>query len=118
MDTQEQVYIPANISRICDIEVGMIYSAVLVPNNHQSGDKIPWLAVRVDPDEAEPTDEDLEAVKRELCGVDFPLQSEHVDASTRALREAWRRGMIVKIEARESPDSPVHVFWAASLDHV
>ena len=118
METKEQVYVPANISRICNLEVGMIYSAILVPNNHEAGGKIPWLAVRIDPDEAEPSAEDLESAKQELLNIEYPVTSDQVSASVVALQEAWRQGMIVKMEARESPDSPVHVFWAATLDHV
>lgn len=120
IDSKEQVYIPASISRICNLEVGIIYNAILVPNNHESGGKIPWLAVRVDLEdtEQEPTDEDVQRARDELLGIEYPVTSDQVNASIRALQEAWRRGMIVKLEAKEAPDAPVHVFWAATLDHI
>lgn len=120
MDTKEQVYIPANIGKACNLEVGMIYSAILVPNNHDLSSKTPWLAVKIDMGRgsSEPTAQDLERAQEALLEIEYPVTADQIDVPVQTLQAAWKRGMIVRLEAKESPDHPVHVFWAATLDHV
>ncbi len=120
MDTKEQVYIPAKVGKACNLEVGMIYDAILVPNNHESDGKIPFLVVRIDLNggDSEPTAQDLERAQEALLEIEYPVTADQIDVPVQTLQAAWKRGMIVRLEAKESPDHPVHVFWAATLDHV
>lgn len=113
-DTQEQVYIPASIAKACEMEVGRIYDAVIAPNYHDRADATPFMAIRIVTDEVkvETPDDDFTDVTEALAGLEFPATADEVGILRNRLERAWRKGKVIKVEARQSPHEQSHVQWA------
>jgi len=119
-DEPSQVYVPASIAKACELEVGLAYSAVLVPNLHTNAEKTPWLCVSIrgrenalDPTPA-PAQSVSDVVER-LAEYDCPVDAYEIGCSEADLEAAWQQSKIVKVEARQGPDGVLHVLWAADL---
>lgn len=114
-DTKEQVYIPASIAKACELEVGRVYNAVIAPNYHDRSDVTPFMAIRIATDEVKSAHEedDFSDVFEALRGLEFPATADEIGILRNRLERAWRKGQIIKVEARGKPDVEPRVMWAA-----
>jgi len=122
-DKREQCYIPASIAHAVEMQVGGTYHGVIVPNTHESADRTPWLAVRIEGSQegSDPTQrgaDEFSDVFEALKGVEFPVTPEEIGVLRHRLERAWRKGKIIKVEARHSPDEEPRVLFAPDWDTI
>lgn len=112
----QQVYIPASVAKACGLNVGKSYAAQIVPNAHETADKTPWLAIRVDAlqDEPEPDHIDVQVAFAEH---EYPMSADDLGLSDAACIAAWRAGYIVKVTVQTCGDTP-DVMWTDDKEKV
>lgn len=118
-----QVYVPSTIGKVVNLNVGEAYDAILIPNTHHNSDKIPWMAIKINPEEGgqEPPkarQDDFADVLGAFYGLEFPVTAEELGVPRAGLERAWRKSKVIKIEARQSPDDEAEVLWAENWDVV
>lgn len=120
VDTGEQVYIPAAVAKACELKVGKVYKALLVPNRHEQADTTPWMCAQVDVSASagDALQDDLQAVRDALSEFEMPVTTEESEQPRHLLERAWREGVIVRVEAKQSPIAEPRILWAADMDCV
>src|SRR6056297_2788755 len=119
-DSLEQVYIPASVSKAAEVKVGGTYEAAVIPNNHPQSNATPWMAVRVtqageDASEAMMQEDYFDDVIGALSEHDCPMEPGAIGIDLPRLEKAWRKGKIVRVEAKQSPHAEPVILWAHSM---
>ena len=122
-DSLEQVYIPASVSKAAEVKVGGTYEAAVIPNNHPQSGATPWMAVRVtqageDVSAVVAQEDDFADVTEALSEYDCPIEAQHLTISPGRIEKAWRKGKIVRVEAKQSPYAEPVILWAHSMEVV
>lgn len=114
-DNGEQVFIPASVSKACELKNGQVVKGMIVPNRHDSAD-VPWMCPVIIP-----TNDDVQTaqdVHRALDAFDYPVTAEEAGVGLFSLHCAHAEGMAVKMIVKENPSSKPVMYWAASMDKV
>lgn len=119
----EQVYIPASIGNAANLQVGESYNAVIIPNTHPHSNSTPWMAVRVTErgkgaSEGDTPEDDFADVCEALSDFEYPVEAQHSGVDAGRLHQAWRKGRIVRVEAKQSPHHDPRILWAADMELV
>ncbi len=122
-DSLEQVYIPASVSKAAAVEVGGTYEAQVIPNNHPQSGATPWMATKVtqagdDLSAVMAQEDDFADVLDALGEHECPMEPGAIGISAPRLEKAWRKGKIVRVEAKQSPHAEAVVMWAHSMEVV
>lgn len=114
-DTGDQVFIPASVSKACDIKHGQVIKGMLVPNKHDSQD-VPWMCPVVVP--SDETLQSPEEVYSALDAFDYPVTADEAGVSLFSLQNAHAEGKAVKLIVKENPEAKAVLFWASKMDKV
>jgi hypothetical protein len=138
-DTYEQVYIPAGLQKMFDLQSDDIVTAVLRPNDSSKSDQVPYYAVYVIDEDAKPAQPDpvvpqlstREMIDKAIRKFDAPATTDQivqqmkemfdVQATTQSigteLLNMHKRGDVVRccIKSIASQDRASLVFWAKSV---
>jgi len=108
----EAVYVPSNVAKAVQIEVGGAYEASLAPNSPDKAERVPWMVVHITP----PDEDDFADVTEALSEYECPIEAQHLSVSPGRIEKAWRKGKIVRVEARQSPHAEPVILWAHSME--
>ena len=118
-ETGEQVVVPPSVSKIVNLEIGDIVSAIIVeninpPERDPSKPPVPWFAkavVRVAEDMVSPDE-----VYEVLCAYEYPVTAEEAELPIMACQQAYQQGRIVKVVAMERPQAKPIIMWCSEVD--